>query len=153
MSSVRTPSRPSETTSPEGSGSVADRLASKPQRAPQTKQVRLKLVYIDFWSAIKFSFLIAAAVGVVIFVAVLLIWTVLASTGVFDQISELYRDISAQKDASINDVVSFAQVMGFTLVIAALNVVVGTVLGAIACLLYNLSVKVTGGILVGFTNQ
>lgn len=151
MSSVRTPSRPSETTSPEGS--VADRLAAKPQRAPQAKQVRLKLVYIDFWSAIKFSFLIAAAVGVVIFVAVLLIWTVLASTGVFDQISQLYRDVSAQKDASINDVVSFAQVMGFTLVIAALNVVVGTVLGAIACLLYNLSVKITGGILVGFTNQ
>ncbi len=151
MSSVRTPSRPSETTSPEGS--VADRLAAKPQRPAQAKQVRLKLVYIDFWSAIKFSFLIAAAVGVVIFVAVLLIWTVLASTGVFDQISQLYRDISAQKDASINDVVSFAQVMGFTLVIAALNVVVGTVLGAIACLLYNLSVKVTGGILVGFTNQ
>ena len=43
--------------------------------------------------------------------------------------------------------------MGFTLVIAALNVVVGTVLGAIACLLYNLSVRVSGGILVGFTNQ
>jgi ABC-type sugar transport system permease subunit len=131
---------------------VADKLSDKTPRAAQTKQVRLKLVYIDFWSAVKFSFLIAAAVGIVIFVAVLLIWTVLASTGVFDQISTLLKDVSGQDSLTVSNVVSFAQVMGFTLVIAALNVVVGTVLGAIACVLYNLSVKITGGILVGFKN-
>jgi ABC-type sugar transport system permease subunit len=101
---------------------------------------------------VKFSFLIAAAVGVVIFVAVLLIWTVLTSTGVFDQISTLLKDVSGNSSTSVTNIVSFAQVMGFTLVIAALNVVVGTVLGAIACVLYNLSVKITGGILVGFKN-
>jgi ABC-type sugar transport system permease subunit len=150
MSSVRTPSRPSETTGPKDS--VADKLSDKSARPAQTKQVRLKLVYIDFWSAVKFSFLIAAAVGVVIFVAVLLVWTVLTSTGVFDQISTLLKDVSGNSQTSVTNIVSFAQVMGFTLVIAALNVVVGTVLGAIACVLYNLSVKITGGILVGFKN-
>jgi ABC-type sugar transport system permease subunit len=131
---------------------VADKLSDRSPRPAQTKQVRLKLVYIDFWSAVKFSFLIAAAVGVVIFVAVLLIWTVLASTGVFDQVSKLMQDVSGQSSLTVTSVVSFAQVMGFTLVIAALNVVVGTVLGAIACVLYNLSVRITGGILVGFKN-
>jgi hypothetical protein len=130
---------------------VADKLSGSAPKASQAKQVRLKLVYIDFWSAVKLSFLIAAAVGVIIVVAVLLIWTVLASTGVFDQVSGLMQDVSGQSSLTVNNVVSFAQVMGFTLVIAALNVVVGTVLGAIACLLYNLSVKITGGILVGFT--
>ena len=149
MSSVRTPSRPSETGPKD---SVADKLSDKTPRPAQTKQVRLKLVYIDFWSAVKFSFLIAAAIGVVIFVAVLLIWTVLTSTGVFDQISTLLKDVSGNDKTSVTNIVSFAQVMGFTLVIAALNVVVGTVLGAIACVLYNLSVKITGGILVGFKN-
>jgi hypothetical protein len=131
---------------------VADQLSNRAPKPAQTKQVRLKLVYIDFWSAVKFSFLIAAAVGVVIFVAVLLIWTVLASTGVFGQVSKLMQDVSGQDSLTVNSVVSFAQVMGFTLVIAALNVVVGTVLGAIACVLYNLSVRITGGILVGFKN-
>ena len=151
MSSVRTPSRPSETTPRDSS--VADKLSGKTARPAQAKQVRLKLVYIDFWSIVKFSFLISAAIGVVVVVAVLLIWTVLASTGVFAQVSTLIQDVSGQSNLTVNSVVSFAQVMGFTLVIAALNVVVGTVLGAIACLLYNLSVKITGGILVGFTNQ
>jgi len=148
MSSVKTPSRPTETNPRD---SVADKLSGNAPRSSQTKQVRLKLVYIDFWSAVKFSFLIAAAVGIVIIVAVLLIWTVLASTGVFEQVSQLAQDISGQSTLTVSNVISFAQVMGFTLVIAALNVVVGTVLGAIACLLYNLSVKITGGILVGFT--
>ena len=149
MSSVRTPSRPSSETSPRDS--VADKLSGNAPKSGQTKQVRLKLVYIDFWSAVKFSFLIAAAIGVVIVVAVLLIWTVLASTGVFEQVTQLVQDVSGNSALSVSNVVSFAQVMGFTLVIAALNVVVGTVLGAIACLLYNLSVRITGGILVGFT--
>ena len=151
MTSVKTSSRPSGTTS--SASSVGEKLSLKSTRPSQPKQVRLKLVYIDFWSAVKFSFLISAAIGVVIFVAVVLIWTVLASTGIFDSISKLAGDVSGQKNFSLNNVISFAQVMGFTLVIAALNVVVGTVLGAIACLLYNLSVRVSGGILVGFTNQ
>jgi hypothetical protein len=149
MSSVKSPSRPSETGQKD---SVADKLSDRSPKPAQAKQVRLKLVYIDFWSAVKFSFLIAAAVGIIIVVAVLLIWTVLASTGVFTQISTLMQDVSGQSSLTVSNVVSFAQVMGFTLVIAALNVVVGTVLGAIACVLYNLSVKITGGILVGFKN-
>lgn len=158
MSTVRTPSRPPTTSSTASSSaggansSVADKLSLKSSRPLPAKQVRLKLVHIDFWSATKFSFLISVAVGVVILVAVLLIWTVLASTGVFDQISHLSSDV-AGKNVSVTSVVSFAQVIGFTLVIAALNVVVGTVLGAIACVLYNLSVRISGGILVGFTNQ
>ena len=150
MSSVKSPSRPTETAQKD---SVADKLSDRTPRPAQTKQVRLKLVYIDFWSAVKFSFLIAAAIGVVIIVAVLLIWTVLASTGIFESVTTLLQDVSGSDTLSVNSIISFAQVMGFTVVIAALNVVVGTVLGAIACLLYNLSVKVTGGILVGFTNQ
>ncbi len=140
MSSVKSPSRPTETAQKD---SVADKLSDRTPRPAQSKQVRLKLVYIDFWSAVKFSFLIAAAVGVIIFVAVLLIWTVLASTGVFDQVSKLMQDVSGQSSLTVSNVISFAQVMGFTLVIAALNVVVGTVLGAIACVLYNLSVRIT----------
>jgi ABC-type sugar transport system permease subunit len=151
MTSVKTSSRPSGTTS--SASSVGEKLSLKSTKPQPPKQVRLKLVYIDFWSAVKFSFLISAAVGVIIFVAVVLIWTVLASTGIFDSISTLLADVTGQKNFSLNSVISFAQVMGFTLVIAALNVVVGTVLGAIACLLYNLSVRVSGGILVGFTNQ
>lgn len=125
----------------------------KSSRPSPIKQVRLKLVYIDFWSAVKLSFLISAVLGIVLVVAVLLIWTVLASTGIFGQVSSIVQDVTDNQKFNVSNVISLAQVMGFSLIIAALNVIVGTVLGAIACLLYNLSVRVTGGILVGFTNQ
>ena len=152
MSTVRTASRPPSSTTHPPVSSVADKLALKATKPAAPKQVRLKLVCIDFWSAVKLSFLWAVALGIVLVVAVLLIWTVLASTGIFDQLSALASDVSGTR-TSVSTIVSFAQVMGFTLVIAALNVVVGTVLGAIACVLYNLSVRISGVLLVGFTNQ
>lgn len=152
MSSVRTTDRPLRPAEQQPT-SVAEKLSMKSSRPMPTKQVRLKLVYVDFWSAVKLSFLISAVLGVVLVVAVLLIWTILASTGIFEQVSSIVQDVSDNQRFSVSSVLSFAQVMGFSLIIAALNVIVGTVLGAIACLLYNLSVRVTGGILVGFTNQ
>ena len=50
-------------------------------------------------------------------------------------------------------VLSLGNVMGFAIVAALLNLVVTTALGAIIAVLYNLSVKITGGLLVGFTNN
>ncbi|HWL01885.1 MAG TPA: DUF3566 domain-containing protein, partial [Microbacteriaceae bacterium] len=40
----------------------------------------------------------------------------------------------------------------FSAVIGLVNTVIFTVLGAIAAVLYNMIVKITGGLLVGFTN-
>ena len=45
------------------------------------------------------------------------------------------------------------QVALFSFIVAILNIVVGTALGAIASMLYNFSVRLTGGLLVGFTNN
>jgi hypothetical protein len=133
--------------------SVADRLQRKTtSRQPSSKQVRLKLVYVDFWSAVKLSFLVAVCLGVALVVAVFMIWIVLQSTGVFGQLGSLATDIIGAS-FDLMDYVGLGQVMVFTVIIALLNVVVITALGAIVALLYNLSVRVTGGLLVGFTNS
>ena len=132
--------------------SVAEKLARKTSRTA-TKQVRLKLVYVDFWSAVKLAFLIMVALGIVLIVGSFLIWMVLAQTGIFDQLSGLYAEVSGDENFSITEVFGLGQVLGFALIISILNIIVGTVLGAIATLLYNLSVRITGGVLVGFANQ
>jgi hypothetical protein len=133
--------------------SVADKLQRKSQRQASVKQVRLKLVYIDFWSAVKFSFLIAASLGIVLVVASMLVWIVLNSTGIFGDIDRIFRDILSDENFSVASTFSFAQVALFSVVVAVLNVLIGTALGAIASMLYNFSVRLTGGILVGFTNN
>src|SRR4051812_19285514 len=112
--------------------SVADKLARKSSKSSATKQVRLKLVYVDFWSAVKLSFLIMVALGIVLVVGAFLVWMVLAQTQIFDNLSGLYGEISGEDNFSITEVFGLGQVLGIALVIAILNIIVGTVLGAIA---------------------
>jgi uncharacterized membrane protein len=133
--------------------SVAEKLQRKSQRSVATKQVRLKLVYIDFWSAIKLSFLVTVTLGIVLVIVSFLVWTLLNSLGIFSQLDSLLGDILGDDGFSLLDTFSLAQVMMFALIIALLNMVAGTALGAIGALLYNFSVKLTGGLLVGFTNN
>ncbi len=133
--------------------SVAEKLQRKGNRSAAAKQVRLKLVYIDFWSVVKFSFLIWLCLGIVLIVAAVLIWIVLNSTGVFGALNGLLREILGNENFSVTDSFGLGQVVLFSFVVAVLNTVSGTVLGAIGALLYNLSVRFTGGILVGFQNN
>ncbi|MCU1525140.1 MAG: hypothetical protein JWO18_2034, partial [Microbacteriaceae bacterium] len=124
--------------------SLAERLQRKSQKASATKQVRLKLVYVDFWSAVKLSFLVALTLGIILVVATVLIWVLLNVLGVFGAINSLMGDILNDKSFSVTASFSLVQVGLFAVVVAILNTVVGTVLGAIAAMLYNFSVRITG---------
>ncbi len=136
--------------------SVAEQLQRKSQKTVATKQVRLKLVYVDFWSAVKLSFLVAASLAIVLVVSTILVYLVLASTGVFTQLDSLLTDILTSEGDdpfSISETFSLLSVSLFALVIGIVNIVVGTALGAVTSILYNFSVRLTGGLLVGFTNN
>jgi hypothetical protein len=135
------------------SSSVAEKLARKSVRKPNAKQVRLKLVYIDFWSAVKLAFLIGLCLAIIAIVGMFLIWTMLNQFQIFDKLDSVFKDISGTGGSSLKSIVGLSNVMGFSIIVAILDIVVTTVLGAVVALLYNLSVKITGGLLVGFTNN
>ena len=131
---------------------VADKLAKKSTHRTSAKQVRLRLVYIDFWSALKLSFLAAVALAVVTIVSFLLVYLVVRTTGVLSSIDDLFQSIS-DGGVSLETYIGFPQVMAFAVVVAILNLIVVTVLGAVVAGIYNLAVKITGGLLVGFTSN
>jgi len=133
--------------------SVAEKLQRKSQRPVATKQVRLKLVYVDFWSTVKLSFLVAVSLGIVLVVATILVYLVLQTTGVFAAIDGLLTDILSGSGFTIAGNLSLLTVTFFSIIVAIVNIIVGTALGAIGSMLYNLSVRITGGLLVGFTNN
>ncbi|AYG03553.1 DUF3566 domain-containing protein [Gryllotalpicola protaetiae] len=135
------------------SSSVAERLARKTAKRPTSKQVRLKLVYVDFWSAVKVSFLAGLALAIIGIVATFLLWTVLTQTGIFKSIADLFQSIGGQSSSGLLDAVGLGNVMSFAIIVGILDLIVVTALGAVVALLYNLSVKITGGLLVGFTNN
>jgi len=132
--------------------SVAERLQKKPARKPAAKQVRLKLVYVDFWSALKLSFFGALAIGIITVVMTGLLWVVLNQTGILIDLDGILSDIFNEQVSLAKDF-SFGRVMTFAAVIGLLNTIVFTVLGAILAVLYNMMVKITGGLHVGFTNS
>lgn len=134
------------------SNTVADKLAKKTRKKAPAKQVRLKLVYIDFWSAVKFSFLVSLCMAIVGVVATVLLYTVLLSTGVLSDLDQLLMDIVGG-DESLMSIIGFPQVFGFAVVVGILNIIVGTALGAISALVYNLMVRVLGGFQLGFTSN
>jgi uncharacterized membrane protein SpoIIM required for sporulation len=131
---------------------VADKLAKKSTHKTSAKQVRLRLVYVDFWSAVKLSFLAAVALAIVTIVSFFLIYMVVQTTGLIAQMDEFFRSFT-DGSMSVSQFIGLPQVMAFATVIAILNLVVVTVLGAVVAGIYNLAVKVTGGLLVGFTSN
>ena len=130
---------------------VADKLAKKSSRKTSSKQVRLRLVYVDFWSAVKLSFLGAIAIAVVTLVSFLLIYMVMSATGLITKADEFVAGFT--EGVKISSIVGLPQVLAFGSVVAILNLIVFTVLGAIVAGIYNLAVKVTGGLLLGFTSN
>lgn len=131
---------------------VSSRLSRAPERSGGSRQVRLRLVYIDFWSTVKLSLMLSIALAIVNLVAIFLLWIVLNQLGVFEQVGTLLQRLLYVSQAGLLDSLGLLQVMLFALIWGVIIVIFGTALGACAALLYNLSVRLTGGLLVGFTN-
>ncbi|MCP1428349.1 hypothetical protein J3D45_000847 [Microbacterium foliorum] len=131
---------------------VADKLAKKSTRKTGGKQVRLRLVYVDFWSAVKLSFLGAVALAIVTMVSFFLIYLVLQATGILAQADD-FVGVVTDESVRISEIAGLPQVMAFAAVVSILNLIVVTVLGAVVAGIYNVAVKVTGGLLVGFMSN
>ena len=119
-------------------------------RKKKTKRATMRLVYIDFWSALKMSFLVSLALAAVIVVLALLVWGALDQFGAVKQASDFLESIAGAGGASLVAGLTFPNVMTFTLVVALLEVIVVSALGAIFAALFNLATNVVGGWKVTF---
>lgn len=125
---------------------------STSKKSGRGKQVRLRLVYVDFWTVLKMAFLVGLALAVIQVVVTVLVFGVLTATGMLPKIAQLVSDVAGGV-VDVTTMTSLPAVFTFTLVSAVLQVVVTAALGAVAAILYNIAVRITGGILVGFTND
>lgn len=119
------------------------------RRPPRVRKARLRLVRVDPWSVMKTSFLLSVAIGIALFVAVAVLWSVLDAAGVFTSITEIITDFTASSTSEGIDVdqyVELSRVLGFTTLIAVVNVVLMTALATLGAFLYNLSASLLGGL-------
>ena len=125
---------------------------------PPVKQVKLKLVHIDFWSAVKTGLLVTTATGIATIVAFFLIWLLVSQTGLFGSLSTLVNSViggggAGGEGVDVAQTLSLPRVMSFALTISLFNLVLGTALVGISALIFNVIGRLTGGISIGFTNN
>ncbi len=130
---------------------------AEPRRsAPRVRRARLKVVNIDPWSVMKVSFLFSVAFGLVLLVAVALLWTVLDIMGVFASVGSTITDVSGDQNSAGFDVVAFfslPRVMGMATVLALINTLMITALATLATYMYNLSTDLVGGVEVTLAEE
>ena len=124
------------------------RATAAPGRAP--RRARLRLTRIDPWSVMKTAFLLSVALGVVTFVAVFVIWSVLGAAGVWDSVNSTVASVTDSADGSSGfDVTSYlgiGRVLGFTLIVSIIDVVLLTTIATLMAFLYNMAAALLGGI-------
>ena len=119
------------------------------------RKARLYVSRIDPWSIFKAAFMLALALGVVIVVAVAVLWWVLDYAGVFVTVSSSINDVvgSATANFDLVSLLDFSRVMGVAVVVAAVEVGLVSIIATLFAFIYNLSVGLTGGVEVVLTDQ
>jgi len=113
------------------------------------RRARLRLTRIDPWSVMKTAFLLSIAFGVVTVVSVAMVWQVLGAAGVWDSINSTIQESIGGPDTANLDVENYvgtSRVLGFTMLVAAVDVVLLTAIATLGAFLYNMAAALLGGI-------
>jgi Transmembrane domain of unknown function (DUF3566) len=142
-------------------GPAATQLAPQPipvpppapstRRGARVRKARLRLLRVDPWSVMKTAFLLSVALGITLFVAVAVLWSVLDAAGVFTAVGDLVADLTTaegnpESAFRLENYTALSRVLGFTTLIAVVDVVLVTALATLGAFLYNLSANLLGGL-------
>lgn len=129
------------------SKTAARRASTVGQKSP--RRARLRLTRVDPWSVMKTAFLLAVAFGIVTVVSVFIVWSVLDAAGVWDSINATAQDILGDEAAGTFDITAYigtSRVMGFTMLVAVIDVVLLTAIATLSAFLYNMAAALLGGV-------
>lgn len=120
---------------------IDPRVAARPSTR---RRARLALTRVDPWSVFVLSLLISVFLGIVLLVAVTALYALLQTLGVFDSLNSFAVELNVVKSGQ--SLVGLGTVLGIAAIVAAVNVVLLTVLATLAAFLYNVCASLTGGI-------
>lgn len=165
------PVRPSDATPPQGMPPVAAAPVAAPAPVPSPapslaqadaeaprrrapRRARLYVYRVDAWSVMKVAFMLAVALGIVIVCAMAALWWLLDYSGVIATLARNVDEVigSGTTTFDLEAVLAFDRVMGITVVVAALEVALVSILAGLFAVLYNLTVGITGGVEATFTD-
>jgi len=128
------------------SGAAGGAASGTPERS-----AFLTVTRVDPWSMMKLSFLVSVALGIVVVVAVFVLWQVLDGMGVFDSVGRIVDQVTRGEGGGgiqILDYVGLQRVLTYTALLSLINVVLITALATLGAFLYNASARLVGGLQV-----
>jgi hypothetical protein len=132
-----------------GSGASAAVGAKAGSQTP-ARRADLVISRLEPWSVMKFSFLMSLVAWVVLFVAVAFLYFVLSSLGVFTSIEHTLGSVTSSSGSSGGSSISHwfaaSRILGYTMLLGAVNIVLITALSTIGSMIYNLVTHLGGGI-------
>src|SRR6476659_3213882 len=113
------------------------------------RRARLRLTRVDPWSVMKTAFLLSIAFGVVTVVSVLMVSSMIDAAGVWDAMNQTVQDVVGGQDSAgfdVTDYLGTSRVIGFTMLVAVIDVVLLTAISTLGAFLYNMAAALLGGI-------
>jgi hypothetical protein len=130
------------------------------QRVPTVRRAKVAVTRVDPWSVMKISFALWVALAIVILIATAILWWVLDSSGVFDQVSKSIVSVTGTDTGSGNltdstfqlkNYISLSRVLGVMSIVVVINTILLTALSTLAAFLFNLATGLVGGVDVTLT--
>ncbi len=127
---------------------------SRPKPGQAVSQVAgrradLVVARLEPWSVMKFSFLMSLVAWVVLFVAVAFLYFTLSSLGVFTSIQHTLSSVTSSNSSAgmnLNHWFSASRILGYTMLLGAVNIILITALCTVGSMIYNLVTHLGGGI-------
>ena len=155
-------SEPAAATTKPGIAAAAYRALPKPKvktkvrtrsrvktQAAEGRRANLIIARVEPWSVMKFSFLMSLVAWVVLFVAVTLLYYALSGLGVFAALQRTLESVTSSQQSpgvSLATWTSASRVLGYTMLIGAVDIILITALSTIGAVIYNLVTHLGGGI-------
>ena len=118
-------------------------------RTGEGRHANLVIARLEPWSVMKFSFLISLVAWVILFVAVTLLYYALSGLGAFAAIQRTLESVTSSQQSpgvSLAAWTSASRVLGYTMLIGAVDIILITALSTIGAVIYNLVTHLGGGI-------
>ncbi len=123
-------------------------VKSRPATA-QARKANLVISRVEPWSVMKFSFLISLVLWIVMFVAVALLYYAVSSLGVFAALQRTLASVTSSQTSAGVDLTkwtSATRVLGYTMLLGAVDVVLITAIATVGAVVYNLVTHLGGGV-------
>ncbi len=117
------------------------------------RRIKMTVSHVDPLSTLKLGFLVSVAVGIMLVVAMALVWLVLDKMFVFAKINDLLTTLDNETLLKLAQYLEFSRWMSFGVIIAIVDVVLMTVLSLVGSLIYNLIAALVGGVKLTLSDE